>query len=305
MRRCLAVIAVIAIGVAPVFALYPPPLSPTIAKRDQTAQHVSTFRWRHDADWFGGMSGIEITPNGRDFYAVSDRGHVLKGTFTRENGTLTNVEITDAQPLVDKNGAVRKFPHTDAEGLALDAQGRLHVSFEQAHRILRYDTWDSHAVWPSYTKLWRNLRGNGGLEMVAVDAQGVLYAIPESAISGTSEASVYRRIPNQDWDQPFTLPLTPDFAPVGGDIGPDGRLYLLERDFTPYGFRTQVRRMDITPTGFENIEILLQTRRLKHGNVEGLAVGTDPDGKTRLTMISDDNFLPFLHTDIIEYVLQE
>ncbi|WP_298968992.1 esterase-like activity of phytase family protein [uncultured Roseobacter sp.] len=305
MRRSLAVAFIAALGVAPVLALHPPPSGPEIAATDQLAQHSATLNWAHDADWFGGLSGIEVTADGQTFYAVTDRGYILRGTLKRENGVLSGVEIEDAQPLVDDKGQTREFPHTDAEGLALDAQGRLNVSFEHVHRVLRYDTWESDAAWPSYTRAWRSFFNNAGMEMVAVDAGGTLYTIPEKVAVGAYEALVYRRLPQSKWDQPFTLPLTPDFAPVGGDFGPDGKLYLLERDFTPYGFRSQVRRMTVTEAGIEDIEIILQTPLRQHGNVEGLAVWADSTGSIRLTMVSDDNFLFLLPTDLIEYVLNE
>ncbi|MFK7878708.1 esterase-like activity of phytase family protein [Roseobacter sp.] len=305
MRRSLAVVLVAIAIVAPVYAIYPPPASPAIAATDQTAQLVSTLRWNVDADWFGGFSGIEVTADGQTFFAVTDRGHIVRGTVRRDADQLTAMDVVDVQPLVDKNGEIQEFPHNDAEGLALDDLGRLNVSFEHAHRVLRYDTWGGQAKWPSYTRTWRALSGNKGLEMVAVDEDGDLYAIPEAAAPDATKAWVYRRLQGKKWDQPFTLPLTPDFLPVGGDIGPDGRLYLLERAFSAYGFRTQIRRMTVTDVGFDNIETLLQTPVRRHDNVEGLAVWADADGNMRMILVSDDNFLPFLRTEVIEYVVQE
>ena len=41
-----------------------------------------------------------------------------------------------------------------------------------------------------------------------------------------------------------------------------------------------------------------------HGNLEGLAVWQDPAGQIRLTMVSDDNYLPFMRGQIVEYVLE-
>jgi hypothetical protein len=36
-------------------------------------------------------------------------------------------------------------------------------------------------------------------------------------------------------------------------------------------------------------------------NLEGISVWQDVSGQTHLTLVSDDNFLPFQNTQIIEY----
>ncbi|WP_187428420.1 hypothetical protein ROLI_043310 [Roseobacter fucihabitans] len=299
MRRSLAIAIITAVAVAPIIALYPPPAA--INPADQIAQHVSTIKWDPGERWFGGFSGFELTPDGQRFYAVSDRGYLVHGTVTRAGQNITGLEITSAGPLIDSDGEILRDLRTDAEGLALDAAGRLYVSFEHAQRILRYDTLDSRASWPSYAPAWRALRANGGLEMVAVSPAGALFTIPEGVSRGAYEALVYRRMPGKDWEQPFTLPLTEEFSVVGGDFAQDGRLYILERKFTPYGFQNQIRRMNVTPTGVADIEIILQTPVRRHGNLEGLAAWTDTSGATRLTMVSDNNYLTFIDTQITEY----
>ena len=52
-------------------------------------------------------------------------------------------------------------------------------------------------------------------------------------------------------------------------------------------------------------EILLTTGQLSHSNLEGISVWVDPKCATRVTMISDDNFLPVLRSEVVEYVLHE
>jgi hypothetical protein len=114
---------------------------------------------------------------------------------------------------------------------------------------------------------------------------------------------VYRRIPGEDWTQAFTMPVDPEFAPVGADFGPDGKLYLLERAIYPFGFYSRVRVMTVEMEGVSGIETVLQTRLGTHGNLEGLSVWQDPAGQIRLTMVSDDNYLPFMRSQLVEYVL--
>ena len=303
MRRRLTV-AVALVAAAGIWVWFKPPSS-AVAPEDQAAQHVATYTWSHDADWFGGISGIELQPDGTSFLAVTDKGMIFAGTLERTEGILTDVVVERFQPLVDKNGDVRDFPHTDAEGLALDAQGRVLVSFEHAHRILRYDTWESAADWPSYTRAWRAFSSNGGMEFLAVDLDGSILTIPETSGHRAAETLVYRRYNNSRWEQPYTLPLSDGYSPVGGDITPEGKLYLLERDHYSFGFKTRVREMTPTPDGFTDIRTVLETDWGDYGNLEGLAVSKDDQGRTRLTMVSDNNFLFFQRTHIVEYVLTD
>ena len=88
---------------------------------------------------------------------------------------------------------------------------------------------------------------------------------------------------------------------MGADVGPDGRLYLLERNFRGLlGFRSRVRRFGLGPDGITSTEELLSTGTLQYDNLEGISVWDDGLG-IRLTMISDDNFLPVQRTELVEY----
>jgi len=258
-----------------------------------------------DQDWMGGFSGIDLNASGTEFHMVTDRGQIVKGILAREAGKLTSVEFKVDQPLVDKNGRVPEFPHTDAEGIAVDVQGRVFVSFEHAHRVLFYDTWESHARWPSYTRSWRALENNKGLEALAISDDGTLFAIPEQINKGASETLVYLRSPHSKWAQPFTLPIDENYKPVGADFGPDGRFYILERGLYPFGFYSRVRVMFVSEEGFQDIQTVMHTALGTHGNLEGLSVWRHADGSIRLTMVSDDNFLPFSRSQIVEYVVKD
>ena len=91
------------------------------------------------------------------------------------------------------------------------------------------------------------------------------------------------------------------FAVTGADLGPDGRLYVLERNFTGLGFRSRLRRVNMD--GSEE-EILLTTPTGTHDNLEGVAIWADDQG-LRATMISDDNFRFFQRTEVVDYRLPD
>lgn len=94
--------------------------------------------------------------------------------------------------------------------------------------------------------------------------------------------------------------------PVAADFGPDGRLYLLERDFRGIGgFASRLRRFDLTERGFDGETTLFQTPFSLHDNLEGLSIWRDAQGGLRATMISDDNFLFVQQTQIVEHRLPD
>jgi hypothetical protein len=274
------------------------------AAKDQPAQYLSSYTWSLPDDWFGGFSGIEVSDDGSAFVAISDRGQITTGTFQRDRGEISAITLATHNLLRDDKNIPTVQPRTDAEGLAVGSDGRLHISFERVDRVWTYDTPDGIATWASYHLGWRALNTNGGLEALAVSPDDVLWAIAETTGRGAEVSLVYSRAPGQKWSQVFVVDLDDDFSPVGADFGPDGRLYLLERGLYPFGFRSRVRALTLGSNGIGSYETLMQSRIGQHDNLEGLSVWTDDAGRTRLTMISDDNFMAFQKTEIVEYVLR-
>jgi hypothetical protein len=272
---------------------------------NEAAKFFDSYRWHIGENWFGGFSGLEISDDGQILIAVSDRGQIVKASIARRNGRITGVSLLSRNQLLKDDSVPVKGNRSDAEGLAISSDGTIFVSFEYVGRVWQYSSMDSKAGWASYSKSWRDLPGNNGMEALAVDTNGTLYAVVETSAGNRGQARVYRKEPRQKWAQPFTVPLHENFLPVGADFGPDGRLYLLERAVTPIGFRSRVRRFDVTDTGFKAEKILFTTAPLRHDNLEGLSVWKDDEGRIRLTMISDDNFMFFQRTEIVEYNVAE
>jgi hypothetical protein len=65
-----------------------------------------------------------------------------------------------------------------------------------------------------------------------------------------------------------------------------------------------VRALTLSATGIQSEETVLETSLGTHDNLEGVSVWVDTKGRTRLTFISDDNFMPFQKTEVVEYVLK-
>lgn len=274
-----------------------------ITQADTQAQLVGRFSWSLEGENFGGFSGLEVDASGTGFTAITDRGRIVSGQFERHNGAISGVDAGALVPLHDVRGRVLKSPRTDSEGLALSPDGSFYVSFEGIHRVWHFQSPQQAAPLAKHLR-FNTFRPNAGLETLAIAPDGTLYAIPERSGRADWPFDIYR-YRNGAWDIPFALPRAAGMLPVGADFGPDGRFYVLEREFTGIGFRSQVRRMSLDDTRLSGLEVVLRTRVGQFDNLEGLSVWRDAEGNTRLTMISDDNFRFFQKTEIIEFSLQD
>ena len=263
---------------------------------------LSSYHWQSDDPLFGGFSAIETTDNGAGFVALSDKAVVASGRFGRDNhGIITAVTAGPIRFLNGPDGLPLGKYRTDSEGLALLPDGQAYVSFERDARVAHYDTIAGPGIVIAQPQAFKAMQRNSSLEALAVDRAGTLYTLPERSGSLTTPFPVYR-YRNGVWDQPFNLPRRGLFLAVAADIGPDGKFYLLERQFHGLsGFASRVRRFAIGADALTDEETLLQTAPGQHDNLEGLSVWRDSTGILRLTMISDDNRLFVQRTEIVEY----
>jgi len=264
------------------------------------AQLVSAVKWDQSEDWFGGFSAIEVTSDGAEFTALTDSGTLVAGSFLRDDGVIQSVQHASFEALQDKQGVIKKEFQRDTEGLAINAEGRRFISFEGRHQVFAYRKSGGRGTALKRHADFLKMERNGSLEALAIDSQNRLYTLAETPTDAWDDLPVYR-FENGRWAQAFTISARNGFRPVGADFGPDGWFYLLERKFNGIGFRTRVRRFDVSSGQANGEEMLLLTGTGTHDNLEGLAVWQDDDGDMRLTMISDDNFLFYQRTEVVEY----
>ncbi|SPF79651.1 esterase-like activity of phytase family protein [Pseudoprimorskyibacter insulae] len=269
------------------------------------AQLDSQYTWRDPDPGHGGFSGLEVADDGVSFVTIGDRGIYVEGRLMRgQNGKITGVVSDPIQPLRGPDGnLISPDSQKDSEGLAIRKDGRRYVSFENVHRVWAYLTPERAAQMPRPWAL-SDFPPNSSFEALAVDDRNRLYVIPERSGMLTRPFPVFR-YDNGKWTTPFGIPRRDNFLPVGADIGPDGRLYLLERVFTGFSFQSRVRRFDLGETALTNEAELFRSSFGQHGNLEGLAVWRDQAGHMRLLMIADDNYHFLQRTEFVEYVVQE
>ena len=266
------------------------------------ADYLGSFTWADGDPAFGGFSAIHMAEDGRSFLALTDQADITAARIIRDGDAITGIDRGPLLRLNSSRGEPLTGINADAEGIAVDADGTVYVSFEGNHRVSAFATVTAPATLLPRPDAFRALQNNSGLEALAIDPAGDLYAIPERSGSEVRPFPVWR-YRGGIWAQAFTLPRRPPHLPVGADFGPDGRLYLLERHFTGLAFQSRVRVFTLADDRIVQEQTLIDTPPGRHDNLEGLTVWQDGQGRIRLTMISDDNFNFFQRTEIVEYAL--
>lgn len=264
------------------------------------AVYLGSYDWRTNAPHFGGFSAIDLSTDGMDFVVLTDRGRIARGMFMREEGAITGVEITPLRRLLGPTRAPLADAFSDSEGLAIGPDGTLYISFEGKDGIRSFGDMDQPGSNLITTPAFDSFQPNSALEALAIGPDGALYTVPERSGLATRPFPVFR-LKDGIWDQPFAIARTGPFLIAGADIGPDGRLYILERDFAGIGFRSRVRRFDLDGGDAKTV---LETGLRTHDNLEGISIWQDGQG-LRMTLISDDNFRAFQRTEIVEYRLTD
>ena len=267
---------------------------------------LDAWAWSMPDERFGGFSGLEIAANGLDFIALSDRGAVTSGRISRDaEGRISAITAQPMQLLKARGNAPLHPDRADSEGLALAPDGSLFISFEGVARVLHYPRLGGSAENLPVAPDFRHMQLNAALEALAIGPDGTLFTLPERSGRPERPFPVYR-FQNGQWDKSLSIPREGGFLAVGADFGPDGRFYLLEREFRGLsGFASRLRRFTLTDAGFVDAKTLLETPVGLHDNLESVSIWRDAAGHLTASMISDDNFTPLLRSEIVEYRLPD
>ncbi|WP_419904031.1 esterase-like activity of phytase family protein [Kiloniella sp.] len=249
---------------------------------------------------FGGLSGLEISPDGKTMLAVTDKGLWFKGRLgyglggdllSLSRGLLSSLKGT-------KGTALTRKKERDSESIARAEDGAIYISFERHHRILKYPApLEANAESIPFPETFTSTSKNRGIEALTWLPGGCLLAIPERIDSPTSE-SHEELIQAFLWDQYSwgTIYLKPNgnFLPTGLSVTPQGDLLLLERSFSIFeGFKTSLRIFpaeQIQPGGVMEGRVLA-TFEGQHAidNMEGISSRLGTTGETLIYLLSDDN----------------
>ena len=230
-----------------------------------------------------------------------DWGHVMQGHLLRNGDSITGVSITSEADLLGLDGQPLEEEDDDSEGLAEDGLGGFYISFEGPARVWHYADQASTPLQIGLPEHFSQMQGNASLEALAVLGEGRLLTLPERSGRFDRPFPVYQ-IENGVLSDDLKVARTGPFVITGADVGPDGYLYILERDLVGIGFRSRIRRMDLADGATET---LMVSAPWEYDNLEGISAWRDDDGRIRLTTVSDNNFLAIQKTEFVEFVVND
>lgn len=291
--------------------------SVALDRRDATRQtlgpltYLGGLRLRSSSRIFGGLSGLEVSEDGRRLLAISDRGFWFSADLVfGEDGRLSGLTNTDFSRMRGRDGKplARRFLQ-DAEALARDGEDYF-VAFEGAHRIWRYSAAQGPAAAGEPTHALPGLRGlpsNGGLEALTVLRPGVLLALSEDG--RTPEGDLQGWLIDGEQHDEVSFVTQGRFKPTDLAVLPSGDLLVLERSFSGlggFGARLSViDRATVVPgERLAGREIARFRAPLVVDNFEGLAV-VEVGGRTLVFIVSDDNFSAFQRNLLLMFELDE
>ena len=277
---------------------------------------------RSTDDRFGGLSSIAIAKDGSTLLAVSDRGLWFRGKLEYSGGTLSGIADAELAPIRnDKGGITKGKVRNDAEALALwepgIIDGKIIVGYESRPRAGLFDLKRGGLAAP-----FRDLKlpkavakGPGNQELEAIGRfpkgpyKGSLIAISENNrdASGDIRAWVW------DGKQSFEFAIKPfeDYLITDLAFLPDGNILTIERSFSgsalPGMAIREITTADIISGGAVAPREVFSGRLPFYliDNMEGIAVFETPEGETRVTIVSDNNYRTDLQrTLLLQFALK-
>lgn len=290
-------------------------------------QRVQGVIWRggiemqSQTDTFGGLSGLGFTgPDGR-LVMVSDRGNFVSGQLLYDEAArpmgLIGVKI---EPIQNSKGTELPRAYTrDAEALAVivrdDKPSAVRVGFENLTRVADFALVDGIPQGPArevtIPKWLSDTRTNETLEAVCIapatsPIAGSTLLLTEGIIDDDGQHSAY--LLGQNDKGPLSYISGDGTNPTDCAFMPNGDLLVLERGIALLAFQMRLVRIpaaEVKAGAHMKGELLLHAAGGDIDNMEGLAVHTAPDGSTRITVVSDNNFNDWERNLLLEFSLPE
>jgi hypothetical protein len=268
---------------------------------------------------FGGVSAINVEPDGQHFTAITDNGSWLTGRIVYDNGKPAGLADTVMAPILGSDGkplAARGW--FDVESLT-ELAGQFYIGIERVEQIVKLDfrrdgvqaRGEPIAVPPDF----KSFTFNKSLECLAGAPKdsavaGNLIVVTEESLdaAGNHRSFLLKPGSGDDQVQRFTVKRTDDFDISDCTILPPGDLLLLERRYTPArGVAMRIRRVPLAslkPGALVDGPPLIEADLgYQIDNMEGIAVHRNAAGETIITLVSDDNFSVIQRNLLLQFAL--
>lgn len=254
---------------------------------------------------FGGLSGLLVSADGKEFTAVSDGGTWTRGALTYDaDGNLSGVADVTIEPLRDVDGKPLTGARGDAESLAFARNDELVVAFERDPKLLVYPNDRKRPTMLDPPDGIDRAPGNHGMEAVTRLADGRLLVVAEH----DEEPGKFPGWIGNDgsWSR-VTYLCDQGYKPTGATTLANGDVVFVERRFPLLSIR--VRRVPaaalIPGAEIEAEELARLEGSRSFDNMEGIATREGPNGETLIYLLSDDNFRSFQRTLLMMFELQQ
>ncbi len=263
---------------------------------------------------FGGFSGLWRSPDGTELVSITDNGFWLTARPRSQGGRIVALDGAELAPILGASGKpLHRSRYYDTESLTI-ADGVAYIGVERTHDILRFD-WARESVAArarivSVPREVKRLPSNRGLEAIGVapaghPLAGAVIAIAER--SGGEDESTLGFIFGGRQPGLFQLTRHDGFDITDLAFLPGGDMLVLERWYRSLrGVGMRIRRIagaGIKPGALLDGPYLIEADLGQEiDNMEGLSVHLE-QGKTILSLISDDNFSFLQRTILLEFEL--
>lgn len=268
---------------------------------------------------FGGLSGIDFSPDGKTLYAVADFGQWFAADPIFANGRFAGMENARIAPMLNSAGEpLSGKRYGDAEGLRIvkrDGRETAYVSFEVANDVRRFIASPSFAEATSTAVALpaavKTVRRTAGLEAIAVapmegPLDGAMVLVTERTLDQAGNLRGW--IVGGPRSGAFSVKRTGNYDVTDAAFLPDGDLLVLERRLNfADGVGMRLRRIageDLRPGATVDGDVLLEAgMRYQIDNMEGLAVHTNAAGETIIAIVSDNNLNLIQRTLVLFFAL--
>jgi hypothetical protein len=270
---------------------------------------------------FGGISALNVEPDGAHFLAITDNGSWLRGRIVYQDGRPAGIADAEMAPILGAEGkplAARGW--FDVESLT-ELDGMHYIGIERVEQIVRFNfrrdgllaRGQPIAVPPEF----KSFVYNKSLECLTTPPKdsplaGNLIVITERSLDGAgNHRSFLLKIDaGGNHVERFSVARSDEFDVTDCTILAPGDLLLLERRFSPArGAAMRIRRIplaSIKPKALADGKILVDVDlNYQIDNMEGIAVHRNANNETIITLVSDDNFSFIQRNLLLQFKLVE